>query len=864
MKLLTNRNAVCVGVQYEYHGSVLQEHGPVILCTGGFGADFAAGGMLEKYRPDLLHLPTTCGEQSVGDGIRMGQMIGGAAIGLEWVEVHPTGFVKADDPDAKLKIVATELLSGVGGILLDSRGKRFVNELDVKERITQEMWKSTKAPFRVVLNSKAAEEIEWHLSHYKSLEVMELCETGADLATMMDIKPEVLEETFNEYNTAAAKSADGEPDAPYKTNGCKTWDKFGKKRFPNAPFSFDDSFHVAVVTPVVHHTVGGLEIDESANVVDTRGRKIQGLYAAGEVAACPGGKNQLAGNGLLECLVFGRVAGKAVASFMLPEVIPTSLVELSGKLVDADTVVVVKGGDDDESEDDDDGGGGGITVEEVAGHDKPGDVWIIVNNKVIDVTEFVKTHPGGEAAIMAFAGKDASVEWNMIHKPDFLDIHVKDKILGEIGAGGGGGGGKKKKKKKGGDDDGGGSGISPEEVAAHDKPGDVWIIVNNKVIDVSEFVKTHPGGEAAIMAFAGKDASVEWNMIHKPDFLEVHVPDKILGELGKGGGGPPKKAVAAPPPDPKPAAEGDKSTPLLDKGEEKDAPPPSLRQVVKEAVMGFAMAMYYLVFAWIRELVYSIFTGGNFLFSIKSERCGLTRSAFFLVLFITIHAFGNVNLFSGPDSFNGYGHMFVRLYWTGFGLQANIVEEYLLLAGLLHIVVALMRTWEISMGYTLASGKLNLALTGILLIIYMTIHLQQFRFAATEPYSLRTPSFYVNLNIWEVLDGCVFHTMDESRPFVETRDIYRLEMDLFAGPGGWKISLYYVAMVLVFGTHMCLGWAKVIPAGQLGIPREYQNVATIFGYVLCASIMLTYISFPIYCNLVGPQVGMYNRGPNDY
>jgi hypothetical protein len=56
----------------------------------------------------------------------------------------------------------------------------------------------------------------------------------------------------------------------------------------------------------------------------------------------------------------------------------------------------------------------------------------------------------------------------------------------------------------------------------------------------------------------------------------------------------------------------------------------------------------------------------------------------------------------------------------------------------------------------------------------------------------------------------------------------------------------------------------VIPAGQLGIPREYHDVINKFGYALCASIMLTYISFPIYCNLVGPQVGMYNRGPDDY
>merc|ERR1719199_1375593 len=111
----------------------------------------------------------------------------------------------------------------------------------------------------------------------------------------------------------------------------------------------------------------------------------------------------------------------------------------------------------------------------------------------------------------------------MIHKPDFLDIHVKDKILGEVGTG-------KPSKPTGGKKSGGG--ISAEDVAAHDKPGDVWIIVNKKVIDVSDFVKTHPGGEAAIMAFAGKDASVEWNMIHKPDFLDIHVKDKILGEIG--------------------------------------------------------------------------------------------------------------------------------------------------------------------------------------------------------------------------------------------------------------------------------------------------------------------------------------------
>ena len=30
----------------------------------------------------------------------------------------------------------------------------------------------------------------------------------------------------------------------------------------------------------------------------------------------------------------------------------------------------------------------------------------------------------------------------------------------------------------------------------------------------------------------------------------------------------------------------------------------------------------------------------------------------------------------GPDDFNGYGYFYVRLYWSGFSFQANIVEDY--------------------------------------------------------------------------------------------------------------------------------------------------------------------------------------------
>ena len=90
---------MCSHVQFSLLCSVLE---------GGFGADFTSNSLLAQYRPDLLHLPTTNGEHCTGDGIKMGEAIGAKSIDLEWVQVHPTGLVKPDDADAKIKFLAAE------------------------------------------------------------------------------------------------------------------------------------------------------------------------------------------------------------------------------------------------------------------------------------------------------------------------------------------------------------------------------------------------------------------------------------------------------------------------------------------------------------------------------------------------------------------------------------------------------------------------------------------------------------------------------------------------------------------------------------------------------------------------------------
>merc|ERR1719271_746119 len=286
-KFLTNKAGSVVGCTYEKGGVEFQEHGPVIICTGGFGADFTANSLLAQYRPDLMHLPTTNGEHCTGDGIKMGQAVGGKSIDLEWVQVHPTSLVKPDEPDAKIKFLAAEALRGVGGVVIDANGKRFANELGRRDYVTGEMWKS-KPPFRLCLNKAASDEIIWHCKHYTGRGVMKFYANGAELAKDMNVPLSVLEATHEAHYQAAKKTEqdpEGGPWPAYPTG--KSWDEpsgktgSGKKFYHNViqgSAVAAEPFYVAIITPVIHYCMGGLEIDTEGAVIGSTGRPIKGLY----------------------------------------------------------------------------------------------------------------------------------------------------------------------------------------------------------------------------------------------------------------------------------------------------------------------------------------------------------------------------------------------------------------------------------------------------------------------------------------------------------------------------------------------------------------------------------------------------------
>jgi flavocytochrome c len=407
-RLLSDKDGNVTGVEYVKDGKALQEFGVVVIATGGFGADFADDSLLKKYRPDLAYLPTTNGGHCSGDGIKMAANLGAELVDMEWIQVHPTGLVHPDDPNNKVKFLAAEALRGVGGILLDAHGKRFCDELGRRDYVTGEMNKN-KGPFRLVLNSGAGKEIEWHCKHYTGRKLMKFFKTGKDLANEMGISLATLVQTFSEYNEAAKNITD----------------KWGKKYFHNTPLGINDSFWVAIVTPVVHYCMGGVKITTDAEVLG-KSKRINGLYAAGEVTGGVHGKNRLGGNSLLECVVFGRIAGKSACKYLLQHNIEVGCRSqpISNKCFNRLNLIknqlIAK---DLNTE---------YTKEDVVKHNKEGDCWVILWDKVYDVSKFMIDHPGGKDSILLYAGQDATEQFDLMHQDSVLKKYGPDLCIGKF------------------------------------------------------------------------------------------------------------------------------------------------------------------------------------------------------------------------------------------------------------------------------------------------------------------------------------------------------------------------------------------------------------------------------------------------
>ncbi|MCC5909222.1 MAG: flavocytochrome c [Clostridiaceae bacterium] len=264
----------------------------VILATGGFGSNME---MVKEYNSIIdERYKSTNQNSSTGDGIIMAQEIGADVTGMEYVQTYPT----CNPNTGHLSYVADTRFDGA--ILINQEGERFVEELDRRDVISQAILAQTGSNGYLMWDNTIKENsnMDSYLTEFKNLEKQGLiikADTIEEAAQYFDIEVERLKETINRYNEFVKQGKDED----FQRRGSLT-------ELEEGPY------YIQRVVPAIHHTMGGLKINENAQVISTEGEVIKGLYAAGEVTGGIHGKNRLGGNAISDLIVFGRIAGKSI------------------------------------------------------------------------------------------------------------------------------------------------------------------------------------------------------------------------------------------------------------------------------------------------------------------------------------------------------------------------------------------------------------------------------------------------------------------------------------------------------------------------------------------------------------------------
>ncbi|HHU02938.1 MAG TPA: flavocytochrome c [Christensenellaceae bacterium] len=291
-------NGRVVGVKAEKTDGTpvtLNANKAVVIATGGFGANKE---MRKQYDPSLNEeLGTTNTPAATGDGIFMGQAVGANLVGMEYIQCLPLGDPETGALNGWMGAIGVEYYYQV-----NKEGHRFMAEDGRRDTMTQALLKQTDSMSYVITdtNSEGADGVNLWGDNVEDLVAkgrIFRADTIEELAEQIGLDPAVLKATHDQFNAYVAEGKDAD---------------FGRSLFGDpidtAPF------YASPRMPTVHHTMGGLEIDLKAHVLDADGNIIPGLYAAGEVTGGIHGSNRLGGNALLDINVFGREAGKNAAA----------------------------------------------------------------------------------------------------------------------------------------------------------------------------------------------------------------------------------------------------------------------------------------------------------------------------------------------------------------------------------------------------------------------------------------------------------------------------------------------------------------------------------------------------------------------
>lgn len=295
--LITDESGKVIGVNAEGEDAnyVFYTNKAVVIASGGFGSNIE---MRVKYNPDIdENILSTNTPGSTGDGITMAEEIGADLVGMEYIQTYPI----CDPLTGTLLYFDDARLYG-HTVIVNLEGKRFVEELGRRDVMSMAIKAQTgHVCYEVVdhngfVNSKLAENHGPEIEYLYENDLLVKADTLKEAADFFGIDAVEMQATLDRYNSYVADGKDPE---------------FNKRSLPST--IEQGPFYILKAAPAVHHTMGGIRINSQAQVLDTEGSVIEGLFAAGEVTGGVQGANRLGSNALADITVFGRIAGQNAA-----------------------------------------------------------------------------------------------------------------------------------------------------------------------------------------------------------------------------------------------------------------------------------------------------------------------------------------------------------------------------------------------------------------------------------------------------------------------------------------------------------------------------------------------------------------------
>lgn len=263
----------------------------VVLAAGGYGANLQ---MVKKYN-DISVTVTSNSPGTTGEVLEEAVAAGAGLTGMEWIQIHPHGNPKNGELESAIAARPSDTP------YVNRDGLRFVDETGRRDEISYGILKQPgQVAFSIydqrTIEEKKVEEkkIESAIAHGYAFKA----DTLEDLARQAGIDWKNFEKTMKAYNEASVSQNTKSLPVPKILIG---------NPVVKAPF------YAVPITTTIHHTMGGLRINEKTQVLDKNGNVIPGLYAAGEITGGIHGGNRLGRNALTDLLVFGHIAGQEVA-----------------------------------------------------------------------------------------------------------------------------------------------------------------------------------------------------------------------------------------------------------------------------------------------------------------------------------------------------------------------------------------------------------------------------------------------------------------------------------------------------------------------------------------------------------------------